>query len=270
MIAPRCRPRARSCSASSRWAWARTGALESRPESPYRMTERAAAVSDAPTAASALQEVPADGLDAGAATAHQEVLVLDFGGQYSQLIARRIRECGVFAELLPHDLGLDQIRARSPRALVLSGGPASVYSEERRGCAPSCSSSESRCSGSVTGCRRWCSSSVGGSRPPSRASSAAPSSRSPATAAGCSPGLPPEQQCWMSHRDCVFEAPDGFTALAASPARRSPRSSTPARAVRDPVPPRGRPHALRAADPGAVPARDRSLRAALVACLGDR
>src|SRR6266480_6057503 len=62
-------------------------------------------------------------------TARQEVLVLDFGGQYSQLIARRIRECGVFAELLPHDTALERIRERRPAALVLSGGPASVYSE---------------------------------------------------------------------------------------------------------------------------------------------
>src|SRR3954454_22773154 len=62
-------------------------------------------------------------------TAHEEVLVLDFGGQYSQLIARRIRECGVYAELLPHDLPLDEIRERRPLALVLSGGPASGYSD---------------------------------------------------------------------------------------------------------------------------------------------
>jgi GMP synthase (glutamine-hydrolysing) len=56
--------------------------------------------------------------------AAEEVLVLDFGGQYSQLIARRIRECGVFAELLPHDTDLERIRERRPAALVLSGGPA--------------------------------------------------------------------------------------------------------------------------------------------------
>src|SRR3954452_14061871 len=62
-------------------------------------------------------------------TAHEEVLVLDFGGQYSQLIARRIRELGVYAELLPHDLDLETIRERSPAALILSGGPASVYSQ---------------------------------------------------------------------------------------------------------------------------------------------
>src|ERR1700740_3022008 len=57
----------------------------------------------------------------------EEGLVLDFGGQYSQLIARRIRECGVFAELLPHYTPTEGIRARAPRALGLSGGPASVY-----------------------------------------------------------------------------------------------------------------------------------------------
>ena len=59
----------------------------------------------------------------------EEVLVLDFGGQYSQLIARRIRECGVFSELLPHDVPLDELARRRPSGIVLSGGPASVYAE---------------------------------------------------------------------------------------------------------------------------------------------
>ena len=57
------------------------------------------------------------------------MLVLDFGGQYSQLIARRIRECGVFSELLPHDIGIERIKERGPKGLVLSGGPASVYAD---------------------------------------------------------------------------------------------------------------------------------------------
>src|SRR5687767_15682386 len=85
-----------------------------REHSPEITLERVSGVG-APTA----DEVPAT----------EEVLVLDFGGQYSQLIARRIRECGVFAELLPADVGLERIRDRAPRALVLSGGPASVYAE---------------------------------------------------------------------------------------------------------------------------------------------
>ena len=61
--------------------------------------------------------------------ATDEVLVLDFGGQYSQLIARRVRECGVFAELLPHHVPLEEIRGRQPKGLILSGGPASVYAD---------------------------------------------------------------------------------------------------------------------------------------------
>ena len=53
------------------------------------------------------------GVEVAPRDAHEEVLVLDFGGQYSQLIARRIRECGVFSELLPHDLPLETIRERA-------------------------------------------------------------------------------------------------------------------------------------------------------------
>src|SRR4051812_49028403 len=58
-----------------------------------------------------------------------EVVVLDYGGQYSQLIARRVRECGVFSELLPHHVGADEVARRAPKGLILSGGPASVYAD---------------------------------------------------------------------------------------------------------------------------------------------
>jgi GMP synthase (glutamine-hydrolysing) len=57
------------------------------------------------------------------------VLVVDLGGQYSQLIARRVRECRVYSELVRHDAPPQALRARRPRALILSGGPASVYAE---------------------------------------------------------------------------------------------------------------------------------------------
>src|SRR2546429_8387788 len=57
------------------------------------------------------------------------VLVIDLGGQYSQLIARRVRECRVYSELVGHGVTPEEVRARNPLALVLSGGPASVYAD---------------------------------------------------------------------------------------------------------------------------------------------
>ena len=57
------------------------------------------------------------------------MLVLDSGGQYSQLIARRVRACRVYSELVPHTITPEALRARDPLALVLSGGPASVYAD---------------------------------------------------------------------------------------------------------------------------------------------
>src|SRR2546422_3801175 len=55
------------------------------------------------------------------------VLVIDYGAQYAQVIARRVRECKVYSEILPHDVPIDEIRRRRPKGLILSGGPASVY-----------------------------------------------------------------------------------------------------------------------------------------------
>ncbi|WP_103327631.1 glutamine-hydrolyzing GMP synthase [Bacteroidetes bacterium endosymbiont of Geopemphigus sp.] len=60
---------------------------------------------------------------------HKSILILDFGSQYNQLIARRIREMGVYAELLPYDIPLEEILAHSPRGIILSGGPSSINEE---------------------------------------------------------------------------------------------------------------------------------------------
>src|SRR5918994_4577280 len=65
-----------------------------------------------------------------AAPEDRPVLVVDLGGQYSQLIARRVRECRVYSELVSHRTPVQAIRARNPRALVLSGGPAPLYADE--------------------------------------------------------------------------------------------------------------------------------------------
>ena len=64
-----------------------------------------------------------------ASAANDTVFVLDFGAQYGQLIARRVRECQVYSQLIAHDTPVDEIAARKPRGLILSGGPMSVYVE---------------------------------------------------------------------------------------------------------------------------------------------
>src|SRR5215204_5125299 len=85
---------------------------------------------DVVTAANAAPEVVTENTtDVEAPAAVDEVVVLDYGGQYSQLIARRVRECGVFSELLPHHAGAEEVRKRKPKGLILSGGPASVYAD---------------------------------------------------------------------------------------------------------------------------------------------
>ena len=60
---------------------------------------------------------------------HETVLILDFGGQYTQLIARRVRELGVYSEIIPFNTPVEEIRRKNPRAIILSGGPSSVYEE---------------------------------------------------------------------------------------------------------------------------------------------
>ncbi len=152
------------------------------------------------------------------AGAAEEVLVLDFGGQYSQLIARRIRDCGVFAELLPHDTELARIRERRPAALVLSGGPASVYSEG----APELRQELLELGVPVLGICYGMQAMVQTLGGRVEGADAGEFGRTPLSLADgggrLMSGLPHEQQCWMSHRDAVFEPPPGFVALASSPA----------------------------------------------------
>ncbi len=155
--------------------------------------------------------------DRGVAAGREEVLVLDFGGQYSQLIARRIRECGVFAELLPHDAELDRIRERKPAALVFSGGPASVYSDGAPALRPELLELEIPVLGICYGMQAMVQ--VLGGRVEGAESGEFGRTELALSDGGgrLLAGLPAEQQCWMSHRDSVFEPPPGFSALAASP-----------------------------------------------------
>ena len=60
---------------------------------------------------------------------HEKLVVLDFGSQVTQLIARRVRELGVYAEILPYDVGVEYLKKEAPLGLILSGGPSSIYDE---------------------------------------------------------------------------------------------------------------------------------------------
>jgi GMP synthase (glutamine-hydrolysing) len=144
-----------------------------------------------------------------------EVVVLDYGGQYSQLIARRVRECGVFSELLPHDAGAAEVRRRRPKGLILSGGPASVYADGAPGLDRELLELGVPVLGICYG-MQLLAVSLGGRVEGAEVGEFGRSHLTVHEPGRLLAGLPAEQTCWMSHRDTVFEPPPGFTALAAS------------------------------------------------------
>lgn len=66
---------------------------------------------------------------------NETILILDFGGQYNQLIARRVRECNVYSEVVPHDITIEKIKEKKPKGIIFTGGPASVYGDDSPKCA---------------------------------------------------------------------------------------------------------------------------------------
>jgi GMP synthase (glutamine-hydrolysing) len=80
------------------------------------------------------------------------VIVLDFGAQYNQLIARRVRECHVYCEILPSDTPTAELLARQPKGIIFSGGPSSVYEEGALSATRPCSRPASPSSGFAMGC----------------------------------------------------------------------------------------------------------------------
>ncbi len=146
-----------------------------------------------------------------------EVVVLDYGGQYSQLIARRIRECGVFSELLPHHVGVGAVARRRPRGVILSGGPASVYADA----APPLDRELLELGVPVLGIcygMQLLARELGGRVEGAEVGEFGRSQLIVGETGRLLDGTPHEQTCWMSHRDTVFAPPPGFKALASSTA----------------------------------------------------
>jgi len=170
------------------------------------------------TAATAATELVEESpLDVEAPRAVDEVVVLDFGGQYSQLIARRVRECGVYSELLPHHVGLEEVRKRRPKGLILSGGPASVYAED----APRLEKELLELGIPVLGIcygMQLIARELGGQVEGAEVGEFGRSDLTVREPGRLLAGTPAQQTCWMSHRDTVFAPPPGFTALASSTA----------------------------------------------------
>jgi GMP synthase (glutamine-hydrolysing) len=155
--------------------------------------------------------------DVRAPRATDEVVVLDFGGQYSQLIARRVRECGVFSELLPHHVGVEEVRKRNPRGLILSGGPASVYADGAPKLDPELLELGIPVLGICYG-MQLLALSLGGRVEGAEVGEFGRSDLTVRESGRLLAGTPDEQTCWMSHRDTVYAPPPGFTALASSTA----------------------------------------------------
>jgi GMP synthase (glutamine-hydrolysing) len=143
------------------------------------------------------------------------VLVVDLGGQYSQLIARRIRECRVYSELIAHTISAEHAARRRPLALVLSGGPASVYAEG----APKVDLRLFELGVPVLGIcygMQLMALDLGGRVERTGRSEFGRTELRAEHDSDLFAGLPEEQSCWMSHRDSVVAPPEGARVVAAS------------------------------------------------------
>ena len=157
--------------------------------------------------------------------AHQTVLVLDFGSQYTQLIARRLRELSVYSEIVPFDVPLDAIRARAPVGVILSGGPRSVLDAA----APRCDRGLLALGVPVLGIcygMQWLTETLGGVVAPAAQREYGHALVTPAGGA-LFVGLTGDLRVWASHGDYVAAAPPGFTVTATS-------SNAPVAAMEDP------------------------------------
>jgi GMP synthase (glutamine-hydrolysing) len=148
-------------------------------------------------------------------TGHERIIILDFGSQYTQLIARRVREAGVYCEILPFNVGIEEIQSREPRGLIFSGGPSSVYDDAApRPQRDLLESADCPVLGICYGLQLIAHGLGGEVEPsPSREYGYARLTVVDATSRLFA-GMPEEMDVWMSHGDHVTTLPGGFRMTA--------------------------------------------------------
>ena len=147
---------------------------------------------------------------------HRPVLVVDFGAQYAQLIARRVREAKVYSEIVPHSMPVADMLAKEPAAIILSGGPSSVYAEGAPRVDPALFEAGVPVLGICYGFQAMADA-LGGTVAQTGTREYGGTEVEVAAEGVLLKGSPPDQTTWMSHGDAVQAAPEGFEVLATSP-----------------------------------------------------
>ncbi|MBT0767912.1 glutamine-hydrolyzing GMP synthase [Kineosporia sp. J2-2] len=151
----------------------------------------------------------------GSATDHRPVLVVDFGAQYAQLIARRVREASVYSEIVPSSMPVSDMLAKQPAAIVLSGGPSSVYEEGAPQVDPALFEAGVPVLGICYGFQAMALA-LGGEVAHTGLREYGGTKVTTTDESTLLHGTPADQSVWMSHGDAVHTAPPGFSVLAES------------------------------------------------------
>lgn len=144
------------------------------------------------------------------------IIVMDFGGQYNQLIARRVRECNVYCEVYPHTLSLDRIREMNPKGIIFTGGPNSVYKEESPRCPKEIFEMGIPILGICYGSQLMAYM-LGGSVATAPVSEYGKTEVDTDNSTVLFEGVDAKTICWMSHTDYIERAPEGFAITAHTP-----------------------------------------------------
>ncbi len=144
------------------------------------------------------------------------IVVMDFGGQYNQLIARRIRECNVYCEVHSYNIGLDKLREMNPKGIIFTGGPNSVYAEGSPLCGKGVFDLEIPVLGICYGSQMMAHL-LGGKVATAPVSEYGRTEVEVDAESGLFQGVARKTICWMSHTDYIEKAPEGFTVTAHTP-----------------------------------------------------